>query len=241
MSERYYSDAMDLEFLSHVHAGKVRTKLPVHFSGDDDIMSLPNFMIVVQIHFATQQITNDLAKIGIFGQNLLESAAKWFYSWLERNYDSSISYEDFAAEFRNHFAQQLDPFKILHAFAKLKLSEVSIETYNTRFRELWALMPEGYWTVKVALLAYMSGRMKPICTLVALSHPEDLEVAYKGAYATVSIDHRSLPLLQGGHPEMMDRDWNVIMAGAPIQCSYLARGGAIAAKSRLLSGRWASG
>lgn len=221
----YAVDAMDVDpvaNINQINSSASRARIPVQFSGDNDIMTLPNFITVVRLHIMTRQIIDEDTKIALLGQQLTGSAAKWFFAWFENHIDTEVTFMDFLGQFRQHFAQQLDPYKLLNAFQSLTQDNMSIETYNNRFRELWTLMPDGYWTEKGALLAYVRGLRGPASTLVPLGGPTTLEDAYNIAYSTTSVGQRHL---MANTPPTMDRDGDVIMTGAAIQHARSGRRG----------------
>lgn len=213
----YAADAMDVDHVANinqVNSSTSRARIPVQFSGDNDILTLPNFITVVRLHIMTRQISDEPTKIALFGQQLTGSAAKWFFAWFENHIDTDVTFIDFLRQFQDHYSRQLDPYKLLNAFQSLTQDNMSIETYNNKFRELWTLMPDGYWTEKGAMLAYVRGLRGPASTLVPLGSPSTLEEAYNIAYSTTSVGKRHL--MENTTPTM-DHDGDVIMTGAAIQ------------------------
>lgn len=71
---------------------------------------------------------------------------------------------------------------------KLSQASLGVEKYNSAFRQLWSLMPDGVWTDKGAILAYYRGLTKETCRLVTLAHPQTLDDALEAAYDTVAVD-----------------------------------------------------
>mgnify|MGYP003365535387 CR=1 FL=1 len=102
----------------------------------------------------------------------------------------------------------------MNAMPVPKQNSKGIEHYNTKFRQLWSLMPADYWTEKGALLSYMRGLKPETASLVALTYPITLEAACHAAYNTVAITNRYL----GDMPKpTVDHEGDVIMTGAAVR------------------------
>jgi len=138
-------------------------------------------------------------KIAFFRQNLAGPAATWFLNWFSSHASGPYNYDQFSADFHSHFINQLDPNDVLDMMNALKQTGTGIEAYNTKFKQLWSLMPVGYWTERGALLSYMRGLTPETSRFVALTRPSTLDEAFETAYSVVAIENRFLEDMNSSH------------------------------------------
>jgi len=198
MAFEYSDAASDPSVPNPSHRSNMEGSAPLTFRGTTDIMKLPDFMTIMQVQFLTRRIVDEGEKIAFFGRN---------------HAGGTFDYDQFSTEFHAHFLIQLDPNKVLNTMNALKQTGTGIEAYNTKFKQLWSLMPAGYWTEKGALLSYMRGLIPETSHLVALTSPSTLDEAFQAAYSTVAIDNRFFEHIV---PSQRDADGDIVMTGAAV-------------------------
>lgn len=168
-------------------------RTPRVFNGKKDVYELPDFLVTLEIHFATRHITDDQEKIGYLGRSLAGPAARWFFHLGSKEDLSAISYDTLTEMLRRHYRCSIDPYYILIELLVLNQKN-SVETYNETFTQYIDLLPEGYLSEQAQIHLYLRGLKEAIRPFLRIQTPKTLMDAKEIAH---DIEHLKYEANQG--------------------------------------------
>lgn len=157
--------------------GKVK-----NFDGSSDPKVINGFLASLQLKFAIQGITDDRAKVMIFGSFLNDGAQMWFGSVVDGDY-ANLSYEKLVDLFKKRYL----PVRYAKD-AKTKLKSLrqtkAVHVYIQKFIELASLVEPPYNSQVFLLDQFIEGLKPGVKVHVENQDPESLEEAFELAQKT---------------------------------------------------------